>query len=39
MDCVPLPADDVPKPDRLAAITRTVMKIDVKYHDAPNPVL
>lgn len=39
MDCVPLPVHNVPKPDKLTAITRTVMKIDVEYHDAPDPVL
>jgi hypothetical protein len=41
MDCVPLPVDDVLKPDgldRLTGITRTVMKINVEYHDAPDPV-
>lgn len=39
MDCVPLPVHDIHKPDNLTAITRTVMKIDVEYHDAPDPVL
>jgi hypothetical protein len=38
MDCVPLPDDNVPKPDKLTGITRTVMKIDVEYHDTLNPV-
>jgi hypothetical protein len=38
MDCVPLPADNVTTPDRPMVITRTVMKINVEYHDALNPV-
>jgi len=38
MDCVPLPVDDVPKPHRLVVNIHTVMKIDVEYYDASNPV-